>query len=208
MRKLKIANKEQSDSRGSRRQLPKLQLTVLFMMLCFASAVSRAGTSKLYPPSKDEDGSLRLAQIVNVATRQEILGLTVQLQHLHESGLKDADLKDGSLAGGRTNCCHPKTEEATSVWFYVPPNMPVEPGDIVVVRMGHESTKKDSGTVNVMVEVREKKNAPDSQCSWDPPDDSMWTRVLYCKWMPTEGWTLKKGLWKTWLKRPSDAKPQ
>jgi hypothetical protein len=206
MRKITNRKKDQSNSRASRCPLRKLQLTVLLIMICLACAVSSAGTSRLYPPAKDETGALRLAQVVKIATREEILGLGVNLQYLLASGLNDSDFKDGSLAAGRIYCCHQWTEEGTAMWFYVPPDVPVKLGDIVVIRMGRESTKKDPGTVNVVIEVRQKIDAPDSQCSWDPPDNKMWTRVLYCTWMPAEGWTLKKGLHKTWLKRASDTK--
>jgi hypothetical protein len=208
MRKISIGKKDQSHSRASRCPFRKLQLTVLFMMTCLPSATSRAGTSKLYPPNKDLAGALRLAQITQVATREEILKLTVQLQHLVASGLKDADFQDGSLASGRVYCCHPSTDEGTAMWFYVPPDAPVQVGDIVVIRMGREPTKKDPGIVNKLIEVRQKKDAPDSRCSWDPPDDKLWRRVLYCDWMPAEGWTLKTGAYKTWLKPASDATAQ
>jgi hypothetical protein len=182
------------------------RLTALFSTICLACTVSSAGTSRLYPPTKDEAGTLRLAQIVNLATREEILKLGVHRQHLLASGLTDSDLKDGSVAAGQINCCHPSTDEGTSLWFYVPPDMQLEVGDIVEVRMGRESTKTDPGAVNTAVKVREKKDAPDSECSWDPPNNMMWSRILYCKWMPAEGWTLKNGLYKTWLKRAPDAK--
>ena len=194
----------QSHSRVSRRQFRKRQPAVLLVMIFLACAVSKAGTSKLYPPSKDEAGALRLAQVMTTATREEILKLTVQREHLLASGLKDSDFQDGSLAMGRVYCCHPSTDEGTAMWFYVPPDIPVNPGDIVVVRMGREATKKDPGKVNTAVEIRQKKDAPNSRCSWDPPDDKLWRRVLYCDWMPAEGWTLKKGAWKTWLKPASD----
>jgi hypothetical protein len=186
---------DQSNSRASRCQFRKLRLTVLFMMICLACAVSSAGTSKLYPQKKDETGALRLAQVMQIATREEILKLTVQRQNLLASGLQDSDFKDGSLASGRVYCCHPSTDEGTAMWFYVPPDMPVNLGDIVVIRMGRVSTKKDPGKVNVLIEVRQKKDAPDSRCSWVPPKDFLWRRVLYCDWMPAEGWTLKTGLY-------------
>jgi hypothetical protein len=208
MRKTRIGKKDRSNLRISRCQLRGLQLTVLFIMVLVTCAVSSAGTSRLYPPSKDESGTLRLAQVVDIGTREQILGLGANLQHLLASGLKDSDLKDGSVADGRIYCCHPSTEQGTAMMFYVPPDVPVEVGDIVEVRMGREATKKEPGAVNVVVQVREKKGAPDSQCPWDPPNNTMWTRVLFCKWMPTEGWTLKNGLHKTWLKRAPDAKAQ
>lgn len=195
---------DQSNPRASHSRFRKLQPAVLLIMISLACTVSNAGTSKLYPPQKDESGALRLAQVMTTATREEILKLTVQREHLLASGLQDSDFKDGSLAMGRVYCCHPSTDEGTALWFYVPPDMPVQPGDIVVVRMGQESTKKDPGKVNTLAEVRQKKDAPNSHCSWDPPDDKLWRRILYCDWMPAEGWTLKKGGYETWLKRSSD----
>jgi hypothetical protein len=141
---------------------------------------------------------------MQTATREEILKLTTQREHLLAAGLQDSDFKDGSLAMGRVYCCHPSTDEGTAMWFYVPPDKPVNPGDIVEIRMGRESTKKDSAKVNVLVEIRQKKDAPRSRCSWDPPKEFLWRRVLYCDWMPAEGWTLKKGAHNTWLKRASD----
>jgi hypothetical protein len=196
----------QSNSRASRRQLRKLPLAVSFLTLCLLCAVTSAGTSKLFPPSKDQAGTLRLAQVMQTATREEILKLTAQRQHLLDSGLKDSDFQDGSLAMGRVYCCHPSTEEGTAIWFYVPPDQPVKPGDIVEVRMGRESAKNDPGTVNKLTQVRQTKDAPESHCSWDPPKEFLWRRVLYCDWMPAEGWTLTKGTHNTWLKPAPDAK--
>jgi len=125
---------DKSNSQVSRCPLRKLRSAVLLMMICFfACAVSSAGTSKLYPPSKDQAGALRLAQVMTTATREDILKLTTQREHLLASGLQDSDFKDGSLAMGRVYCCHPSTDEGTAIWFYAPPDIPVQPGDIVVV---------------------------------------------------------------------------
>jgi len=207
MGKMKIGEKVRLNSRDLRWRFRTLRPVALLLMICLASSAASAGTSRLYPPAKDEAGALRLTQVIQLASRDEILKLKENLDHLRASGVKDSDLKDGSVAAGRIYCCHESTEEGTAIWFYVPPDVAVALGDLVVVRMGREASKKDPGTVNTVVEVREKKDAPDSKCSWDPPDNSMWTRVLYCTWMPAEGWMLKNGLHKTWLKRPSDAKP-
>ena len=182
--------------------------TVGFLIFGLFSASSSAGTTRLYPPTKDEAGTLRLAQVVELATREQILKAGFVSQQLLASGLKDSDLKDGSVAVARVNCCHQATEVGSALMFYVPPDVALEIGDIVEVRMGREATKTAPGAVNTAVQVREKKEAPDSQCLWDPPNNLMWGRVLYCKWMPAEGWTLKNGLHKTWLKRGPDAKNQ
>ena len=63
------------------------------MMISLACTVASAGTSKLYPPAKDEAGALRLSQVLKLATREEILGLGVSWEHLLASGLKDSDFK-------------------------------------------------------------------------------------------------------------------
>ena len=205
---MRIDEKFQSYSQTSRCHFHKRHPAALFLMICLACTVSNAETSKLYPPSKDEAGALRLAQVMQTATREEIPKLTTQREHLLASGLQDSDFKDGSLAIGRVYCCHPSTDEGTAMWFYVPPDKPVNPGDIVEIRMGRASTKKDPGKVNVLVEVRQKKDAPESHCSWDPPKESLWRRILYCDWMPAEGWTLKNGAYNTWLKRAPGATVQ
>ncbi len=199
---------DKSNSRVSHYQFGKLRLAVLFLMTLLACDVCSAGTSRLYPPTKSHTGALRLAQITHLATREEILKLGDHLQHLLDSGLKESDLQDGSVGVGAVYCCHPSTEEGTAIWFYVPSNIPVQMGDIVLIRMGRKGDKKDPGQVNTLVEVREKKDAPDSRCSWEPKNDRMWMRVLYCNWMPAEGWTLDNGLYKAWLKRAPDTPAQ
>jgi hypothetical protein len=139
-----------------------------------------------------------------LASRDEILKSGEALQHLLAAGLKDSDLRDGSVAMARIYCCHPSTEQGTAIWFYVPAEVQVSPGDLVIVRMGRKATKKDPGLVNTAVQVREKKDTPNSQCTWSPQDEKMWTRVLYCTWMPAEGWKLNNGLHKTWIKPARD----
>jgi hypothetical protein len=84
----------QSNSPASRPQFRKLPLTFLLLVICLPCAVCRAGTSKLFPPSKDQAGALRLAQVMQTATREEILKLTTQRQHLLDSGLKDSDFQE------------------------------------------------------------------------------------------------------------------
>lgn len=205
---LRPAPKDQTNAQSPHLRFRDGQPTVLFLIICLACVTSEAATSKLYPPSKDEAGALRLAQVMQIASREEILKLTTQREHLLASGLQDSDFKDGSLAVGRVFCCHPSTDEGTAIWFYVPPDKPPTQGDIVEIRMGRAATKNDPGKVNILVAIRQKKDAPESHCSWDPPKDFLWRRVLYCDWMPAEGWTLKKGAYNTWLKRAPDATVQ
>src|SRR5260370_28672799 len=79
---------DRSNSRASRCQFPKLPLAVLFMMMFLASAVSSAGTSKLYPPKKDEAGALRLAQGIKKATPQGNVNVSYQRQQQLGFGLE------------------------------------------------------------------------------------------------------------------------
>jgi hypothetical protein len=77
----------------------------LFMTICMVCAISGASTSRLYPPSEGETGGLRLVEVIGLASRDEILKLGKQLDHLHASGLKDSDFKDGSVSMARIYCC-------------------------------------------------------------------------------------------------------
>jgi hypothetical protein len=208
LRKIRQTTELPVKSHASRSQLCTFQLLSLLMIVFLGCAICAASTSRLYPPSDDESGGLRFVQVMQLATREEILKLGEQLEHLHASGIRDSDFRDGSVAMARIYCCHPSTDGGTAIWFYTPPDLQVQVGDLVVVRMGRKVTKKDAGKVNLAVEVREHKDTPNSQCSWDPPDETKWRRLLYCKWMPAEGWTLKKSfLHETWFK-PPDAKAQ
>jgi hypothetical protein len=208
MRKTSIAENDQSNSQTWRYRFRKMRIVTLCVAAAFSCTVSNAGTSRLYPPANDESGALILAQVIHLATRQEILALGPSRQILLDSGLKDSDFKDGSVAVGRITCCHQSTDEGTAIWFYVPPDVPAMMGDIVAVRMGRKASKQDPGAINTATEVREKPDSSNPQCKWDPPNESYWGRVLYCSWMQAEGWTLKGGLHKTWLKFPADAKTQ
>jgi hypothetical protein len=185
----------------------QLRLLALFMIILSTCATSSASTSRLYPPKDDETGGLRLVQVVHLFPRDEILKLGPHLEFLHASGVKDTDLKDGSVAAAIVYCCHESTSVGTAIWFYVPPDVQVAINDLVTVRMGRKQTKKDPGTVNTAFEVREHGDTPNSQCSWNPPNEKLWLRVLYCSWMPAEGWTYKKSMLReTWFKPASEAK--
>lgn len=181
--------------------------TALIAMSFLAGSVCSAGTPRLYPPAKEQAGGLRMAQVIGLATQAEIDSLGKTKEILLASGLKETDLKAGSLAMGRVYCCHPPTDSGTALWFYVPPDMPVNVGDLVVLRMGRVGTKMDPGAINTVTEVREKQGIADSKCSWEPRNETLWHRLLYCSWMPAEGWVHTKGFYDTWLKPASGAKP-
>ncbi len=208
MKAIRIAPEHRANSQLSRRRVLKFLPSALFMILCVACPMSNAKTSRLFPENRNETGKLRLAEVMALATREEILHMGLHLEYLYASGLKDSDFRDGSVAMARVYCCHPSTDAGSAIWFYVPSTQQVQVGDLVVVRMGREAAKNDTGMVNVAVEVREHKGTANSQCHWDPPDSTKWARILYCTWMPAEGWTLEKGFThKGWLKSDQGASP-
>jgi len=175
-------------------------------ILCAFAAVaipasSLASPSRLYPPTKKQNDVLRVAKVIQLATREEILDLGVHYDTLMASGIRDSDLSDGSLATGQVYCCGGPSDEGMAMWIYVPEGMAVEVGDIVEVRMGHQPRGDDPGLVNTTIGIRVKKDVADGSCRWMPRDETLWTRILYCDWMEEEGWIREKGFHKTWLKR-------
>ena len=67
-----------------------------YFILIFAITGCATG-SKVYPPYKNEAGSLRLTQVMQLASRQEIVKLGVHYKYLLASGLQDSDLRDKSI---------------------------------------------------------------------------------------------------------------
>jgi hypothetical protein len=139
---------------------------------------------------------------MQLAPRSEIMSHAPVHQSLVASGVKDSDIRDGSVARGRVYCRGGKTEEAFAFLFYVPPDMSVRRGDFVEVRSGPVVKKGDMGkpvNVNVVTRVVDK-----TACRWDPPGQQL-MRVIYCDWMQKEGWTQQKGGptdADVWIKQP------
>lgn len=78
-------------------------------------------------------------------------------------------------------------------------------GDVVEVSVGYVPSKKErkrgaTGRVNRAVAVRDNIDADVGACRWDPPNDALWMRVLYCDWMLGEGWERRGGLLPGWYK--------
>lgn len=171
----------------------------LLLMLLAMTMTGCATVSKFHPDQPDEQGSLRLVQVTSLASRDQIekSGMT---KHLVENGVRDSDIRELSVGAARAYCCGHPAESAMAMFVYIPPNTSVEVGDIVEVRMGREPGDGRPGVANTVTRVRQKKAATTPSCRWVPPDHRMWMRILYCDWMPQEGWVEKTGLHKTWLK--------
>jgi hypothetical protein len=165
----------------------------------FFVAASFAATSRLHPPHKNQSGALRVTQVLELADREDILR-DPNYDLLLASGLEDSDLQDGSLGTGKTFCCG-KTDRGLAMYFYIPPDVEVGLGDIIEVRMGRKPKGEDRGELNTVTRVRVPFDEAESVCWWDPRNESLWRRVLYCRWMEEEGWILfTKGMSKAWLK--------
>lgn len=147
-------------------------------------------------------GSLRLAQVAVLVPRTEILKSDFTVRSLQASGISESDIQDGSITVGRVECCGGPNEVNTAVYFYIPKDFHVEVGDIVEIRTGSKRTGEEpTGPVNMLTRIREKPGDTNRQCRWDPPQPKLWRRILYCDWMPTEGWTLERdGLARYWVK--------
>jgi hypothetical protein len=89
--------------------------------------------------------------------------------------------------------------------FYVPTDFRVAMGDVVEIVLGRTATKKerkkgDQGTMNRVAQIRDSFESEAGSCRWDPENETLWMRVLYCDWMPGEGWQYRGGLSNGWFK--------
>lgn len=157
-------------------------------------------------------GTRVLAMVVDVGKLDDIIasGEDGMLGMLHASGIGDDEISAGSVAFGIIYCCGGKISRDTLYGFYIPTNFRVAAGDVVEISLGRTASKKerkrgDRGTVNRATGVRYSFGKEDGSCRWDPEDDRLWMRVLYCNWMPDEGWQYRGGLSEGWYKLPASA---
>jgi len=153
-------------------------------------------------------GSLRLAQVMSVGRRSDVVESPDLYKILKASGIDDSDIVDGNIVVARIYCCGGLTEKSSSEvhearGIYVPRNLHVNVGDIVEMRVGRPPQDGDHGLLNTVTRVVMKRGQDDGSCWWDPRDDRLWLRVLYCSWMPEQGWTKQGGIHPAWYKPPA-----
>ena len=182
------------------------------------------GLSACYPGEKQFDGptasrmhadwlpphSLRLVQVVDLATREDIekviispsAGLTIY-QNLKAADIPEREIHDGSVGSGIVFCCGGDISKDTFVMFYIPEGLQVGPRDIVEVNVGDPLREDNLGSVpNVATQVRQK-DGENAGCRWEPENPYLWARVLYCQGMKEEGWvqaTKKVGIEALWYR--------
>lgn len=155
------------------------------------------------------DNSLRIAQILDFASRDEILQRHNLYKALIASGISDEQIVDESIAAARIYCCGGITKKfsaeiANATMIYIPKDMTASVGDMIEVKVGgFKDFKTSLVTVNLATRVVQKLNETNPQCWWDPKDNRLWQRVIYCDWMPRSGWVKQGGITPAWYKPPS-----
>ena len=143
-------------------------------------------------------GSLRLAEVVQLSTRAEVIDSKPIYEAILSSGIRDSDVRDGSVVFARIYCCGGPNERHTVRILFVPQAISVERGDIVEVRTGRPPAPSAVGQLNTVTKIWQK--GPSGACRWIPPDPNLWARVLYCDWMPANGWIEQTGVLNAWYK--------
>lgn len=171
---------------------------------CFVGVLLTFGLVSPVTAKDLPQGTHILTMVVQLASRAETLatGEEGALGKLHQSGILDEDILDGSVAAGIIYCCGGSITRKTMWVFYAPPEFRLAVGDVVELEVGKSPNKKkgEPDVFHRVVKVRESFENETGSCHWDPEDDRMWARIIYCDWMEAEGWKYKGGLSKTWYK--------
>jgi hypothetical protein len=178
-----------------------------FISLVFVLAACSTPSLRIqsdFVPAK----SLRLAQVTAIGTRDVIIQAKPTYDAVISAGIPDSEIVDGSVALARIYCCGGVTRELSSEelnarMVYIPRGLNVAPGDIVEVKVGNPPENGRPGSLNIVTRVVQKYGSDDANCWWDPKNDRLWLRVLYCSWMPSEGWVKQGGIDPAWFKPPT-----
>ena len=97
-------------------------------------------------------------------------------------------------------CCGGPNEKDSAIMVYAPPTFSVELGDMIELKVGHTPKDGDSGSIHTVTRIVQKYSDSTKICRWDPPDERLWQRVLYCDWMEGNGWVKQGGISPAWYK--------
>ena len=147
------------------------------------------------------DGSLRLGQVVQIATREHVTQDEFLSNALKVAGISGEQIRDGSVIAVRVFCCGGPNEEVTAQMVYVPQKYQVAISDIVEFWSDHIVSEGEIGETlpNTVTRVRQTANASHKVCRWEPDAPGKWVRVLYCDGMQSEGWIQQDGLHPVWV---------
>jgi hypothetical protein len=185
----------------------------LMTFVCGGSGCA-GGTPIVYPPTAEHAGVLRVVEVFEIERGQEFPESNPYFELSIESGITPAQFRAGQFARGRAYCCGGSTERRNTILFFVPLGVDAKLGDVIELRMGRAPSKDGArGFINTATRVRDR--ATDGRvptwgddgdwtgrsCRWVPESDALWGRLLYCDWMPEEGWVEYDGFWGAWIKR-------
>jgi hypothetical protein len=161
------------------------QTCSLPQILCLAAIHALSGCS--VPAGKmGEASTLHAGEVVQVLTRTDILGSRGIHESLTNSGVPDSAITDGSVVIVRTLCCGPPNT-SNPHGALNPNGLPIHVGDAV------EFLWPGGSAVNTVTRVLQPAGQSDGACWWDPRDDKLWRRVMFCNWMPQQGWVKQEG---------------
>jgi hypothetical protein len=140
-----------------------------------------------------EPGTLHAGEVVQVLTRDDILGSQEIHESLNKSGVIDSAITDGSVVVVRLFCCGPPNT-SNPHGALNPQALPLKEGDVV------EFLLPGGSNVNSVTRVLQHPSDIQPACSWQPKDENLWRRVLYCDWMPQKGWVKQEGIIAGWYK--------
>jgi len=180
---------------------------VIFLVGGFLVAGTSFAQSRVYEDFVPA-GSLHLGQVMTAAKRDDIVRIKPLYESVKTTGISDADIVDGTVVAVRIFCCGGITKESSSeisnsLFLYVAKDVEVGIGDIVEFRVGHVAAGGTPALINSVTRVAQKSGKDEGTCWWDPKNDRLWLRVLYCDWMPAEGWIKQGGVSPAWFKPPS-----
>lgn len=158
----------------------RLLLPVWVIALCVMSACSTSA-GKLGEP-----GTLHVAEVVEVMTRTDILASHGVHESLTTTGVSDSQIVDGSVVVVRTLCCGPPNT-ANPHGVLNRQGLSLHVGDVV------EFVIPGGSSANTLTRVVQKAGQTDGECWWEPRDDKLWRRVMFCSWMPEQGWLHQTG---------------
>jgi hypothetical protein len=164
-----------------------LAVTTLILLL---SGCATGGSPRIYY-SGTPHKSHQVAEVIKLASREEIVAGPKVYQSVLAAGLSDQDIQNGSFGVGRVFCCGGKgtVETEERAYFYIPPGHKVDSGDVVEFRVGKDADGDGPAQLNTVVRVRHKSTAVPEHCRWLPDQpQGLWMRVIYCDWMANEGW--------------------
>jgi hypothetical protein len=142
----------------------------------------------------NEPATLHTGEVVEVLTRADILGSRGIHTSLSNAGVADAAIIDGSVVVVRTLCCGPPNT-ANPHGALNTQGLKIQVGDVV------EFLWPGGSAVNSITRVLQPAGADNGACWWDPKDDKLWRRVMFCSWMPEQGWVRQEGLTTGWYRK-------